>query len=215
MPRNDAEFDLRDGAVPPVLGFSLVELLIVISIMGIFAGIVLTRFDPSIQDQLRGAAQIVAADVAFARDLAVTNGSTYTVTFDTVKHQYAIEHSGTNTVLDTLPQTPFRNSSDPPDQQITDLLNLPFGGGIVELVAVHDLTPSPVAINDLEFGPLGETSRSFETQIWLAAGQDDTRRYLRVLVHPVTGLTTLGQLQTAAPPVPDLPPPNLATPLGK
>ena len=194
---------LAERKATSVLGFSLIELLIVISIMGIFAGVVLTSFDPSIHDRLQGTAQILATDIAYARDLAVTNNSTYTITFDTTTHQYVIEHSGTNTALETLPETPFRNPSDPPDQQITDLQNLPFGGGPVELIAVHDLTPSIVTVTDVEFGPLGETTRSFDMQIWLAAGEGEARRYLPMLVHPVTGLTTLGELQTEAPPGPD------------
>ena len=202
MRRTDAKCDSPVEAAPTVRGFSLIELLIVVSIMGILAGLVLTSFSPSVQDQLLGAAQIVAADVSFARDLAVTNASTYKITFDIDNDRYVLEHSGTNPTLDTLPDTPFRNPSDPPDQQITDLLSLPFGGGTIELIAALDLTPSPIAVTDVEFGELGESTRPFETQIWLASGQDEARRYISVLIHPVTGLATIGELQTQAPLLP-------------
>ena len=203
MLKTEAESELRRVGPSGLRGVSLVELLIVITIMGIFAGVVLTSFDPSIHDRLQGTAQMLSTEIVYARDLAITNSSTYTITLDTTTHQYVLEHSGTNTALDVLPETPFRNPSDPPDQQITDLQNLPFGGGAVELAAVYDLTPSIVAVTDLEFGPLGETTRPFDMEIWLAAGEGEARRYLPVRMHPITGLTTFGEIQTAAPPDPD------------
>ena len=182
-------------------GFSLVELLIVVSIMGIFAGIVLTSIDPGIQDKLQGAAQVVAADLAYARDLAVGGGSTYKISFDVKNERYVLEHTGSNAALDTLPDTPFRDPSDPADKQTTDLWSLGSDIDSVELYAVVDLTPSPETVTDLEFGPLGETSRSYETQIWLAAGQDDARRYVSISTNPVTGLASVGELQATAPSV--------------
>ena len=45
-------------------GFSLVELLIVVSLIGILAGIVVPSTNPNIHDQLQSVAQTLAGDIA-------------------------------------------------------------------------------------------------------------------------------------------------------
>ena len=173
-------------------GFSLLELLIVVAVMGILAGLVLPSSDPSLHDQLRSAAQIVSGDLAYGRSLAVTNNSDYRFTFDTDNNRYVLEHSGDDPALDTLPDSPFRSSDDPPDQQIVDLEELPNLGSTVRIDAVAAQGSPPVPVVDLEFGPLGGTSRSEQTVIWLAAGKGLATRYIRLDVNPVTGLCTVG-----------------------
>ena len=180
-------------------GFSLIELLIVIALMGVFAGVVLTRFDPSVHDQLMGTAQVVVADLNYVRNLAVTNGSTYQLDFDPANDRYVIRHVGANSALDTLPPSPYRHASDAPTEQTTDLRALPIGTSSVELLAVLKLTPAPEAVMDLAFGPLGEATRAEETVIWIATGTGDVRRYISVHVDPVTGLASIGELRAISP----------------
>jgi hypothetical protein len=102
--------------------------------------------------------------------------------------------------LDTLPDSPFRSPDDPPDQQIVDLEELPHLGSAVRIVAVIAQDSPPQVVSDLEFGPLGETSRAEQTTIWLAAGAGSATRYLRLDVNPVTGLTTVGAYSGVGPP---------------
>ena len=167
-----------------------------VAVMGILAGLVLPRSDPSLHEQLRAAAQIMAGDLAYGRSLAVTHNSEYRFTFDTEGNRYILEHSGTGATLDTLPDSPFRSPDDPPNQQIVALEELPHVGPTVRIVEVA----APVSVGDVEFGPLGGTSRSEETVIWLAAGAGAGTRYLRLHVNPVTGLTTVGTFSAAGPP---------------
>lgn len=181
-------------------GFSIIELLIVVAVMGILAGLVLPRSDPTLHEQLRSAAQIVAADLAYGRSLAVTNNSRYRFTLDTTNNRYVLEHSGTDPTLDTLPDTPFRSSSDPPNQQIVDLAELPSLGSTVRIVAVTAGGSPPQSVGDVEFDPLGGTARAEETTIWLAAGAGSATRYLRLHVNPVTGLCTVGAYSGGGPP---------------
>ena len=47
-------------------GFSLVELMIVVSIIGLVAGVVIARYQPSIHDQLKAAAHVLAAELTYA-----------------------------------------------------------------------------------------------------------------------------------------------------
>ena len=181
-------------------GFSLIELLIVIAVIGILVGLVLPSSDPGLHDQLRAAAQILKTDLAYGRSLAVSNNSSYQFTFDPDNNRYVLEHSGSNPALDTLPDSPFRHPDDPPEQHVVDLDELTHIGPTVRLVSAHDLGASLNAVSDLEFGPLGETTRSSRTIIYLAAGQDPDTRYITLIVNPVTGLAQLGEYTTDGPP---------------
>jgi len=180
-------------------GFTLIELLIVVAVMGLLAGLIVPRSDPSLHDQLQGAAQIVAGDLAYGRSLAVTNNSEYRFTFDTAGNRYILEHSGTDATLDTLPDSPFRSPDDPPDQQIVVLEDLPHVGPTVRIAAVVAEGSASATVADVEFGPLGETSRADETVVWLAAGAASATRYVPVRINPVTGLATVGAFSAVGP----------------
>jgi hypothetical protein len=54
-------------------------------------------------------------------------------------------------------------------------------------------------VTDVEFGPLGALTRSETTFVWFAVGEGSQRLYLAVEVDPVTGLATVGELQSAQP----------------
>ena len=181
--------------------FTLLELLIVISLMSILASLIIPRLEPTIDAQLQGAAQVVAADLAYARSLAVTNNSSYQLSFDAESNRYVLAHSGANTLLDDLPRSPFRRADDPADKQTTDLDELPRMGLTVRLLVVHKANDSLEVVGDLQFGPLGGTSRPEETVVWLTSGAGRSQRYLSLRVDPVTGLVSIGQLTATAPTV--------------
>ena len=180
-------------------GFSLVELLIVISLVGILTALVIPNAGTSLHEQLQSAADIIAADIAYARSLAVAGSSKYRLTFDADANQYVLEHSGTNAVLNALPPSPFHRSIAGQTSQIVKLTDLPRMGPPVRLVGAFTGGGSPAAVDDLEFGPLGESTRSEETVIWLTAGRGTARRFLAVRVNPITGLTWVEGFQAETP----------------
>lgn len=186
---------------PNQAAYTLVELLIVVAIMGIFVGLVLTRFEPSMHDQLRGAAQVITSDLAFARSLAVANNSQYKLTFDPARHCYWLEHSGTNPTLDTLPASPYRDPSDPPTQQTTNLRKLPSVTSQLELAAVRKVgSSSQQDATTIEFGSLGALNQPEDCWIWLAVGRGEARRYLPIELDAITGLARIGDLEVTGPP---------------
>jgi prepilin-type N-terminal cleavage/methylation domain-containing protein len=180
-------------------GMSLIEILIVVVLMSVLMAAIVPQFQPSAIRQLESVAQIVAADLDYARSLAVSNGSTYRVTFDVAGQQYVLEHSGANPLLNPLPPSPFRRPGDPANQHIVELARLPRYGPTVELAGAQKIAGSGQSITDVEFDALGSTTRSETTLVWLACGQGDGRRWLPVEVDPVTGLASVGELEAERP----------------
>jgi prepilin-type N-terminal cleavage/methylation domain-containing protein len=181
-------------------GFTLVELLIVIAIIAVVAGLVVTNAEPQLHAQVRATAERLAADVAYCRGLAVMNNSSYRLTFDMDNNRYRLTHAGTNSALDALPDSPFRRSEDPVDEYVVDLSDddgVGAGGVSLSAVAIGEAVATTTEV--LDFGPLGETANPEATVIWLTVGTGDAQRYIAVLVDPVTGLTWIGDLQAEGP----------------
>ncbi len=179
-------------------GFTLMELLMVIALVGVLAGLVLPSAEPSVNDQLRATARILATDLAYARSLAVTNNSRYRVMFDVKRNRYILEHSGVNANLDLLPDSPFSRAAGPQRQIVVALDELPRLGVPVRLEAVLQDRES---IAEVEFKPLGETTTAAEATIWLGAGGDARKRYIPVTVHPITGHAEGGSSTESGPAV--------------
>ncbi len=176
--------------------YTLIEMLLVIAIMGVMIAIIVPLSGSSVNDELASAAHVVASDVNFTRDLAVSNGSEYTLTFSQSGNSYRLQHTGDNTLLHVLPDAPFGVNSDLPIHRTCNLAQLPGAG--IELLGVEasgSFLPETAVI----FGPLGALNSGAASNIWLAAGNGASRRYMPVHINPVLGSATTGQI-TAEPP---------------
>lgn len=171
----------------------------VVSIMGILAALAIPSLNPSLRDELEGAARVVANDLNYGANLAVSNNSHYRFTFDVAENRYILEHGGADASLNALPRTPFRSTGDPPNQHVFDLDDLPRLGTGVRLAAVGTAAATPQRVTQLTFDPLAASTPAAGTVIWLAAGSAPQERYITVRVDPVTGLTWIGDF-TGTPP---------------
>lgn len=181
-------------------GFTLIELLLVVAILGILSALVLPDAHSSVPEQLDGAAHALVSDLAWARSLAVDYESKYRVTFNVATNSYLLEHTGTNTALDTLPRLPTQTLSDTTDEYVVRLDDAPtLGASAAKLLAAGTAGSLATTTATVEFGPLGETTSSAETLIWLTAGTNQARRYLAVSVDPITGLAWVGELTATLP----------------
>jgi prepilin-type N-terminal cleavage/methylation domain-containing protein len=174
-------------------GLTLIELLLTIAVLGILAAILIPQLSGDLPERLNAGAQVISADLDYARSLAVANNTSYRITFDPANNRYYLRHSGTNPQFNTLPRSPFRQSDDPADQQTTKLGTLPLPEPGVRLVAVVEVQGSAQSTASLEFTPLGGTTSTYPTVVWVGCGTGTLARYISVAVDPITGLVTIGR----------------------
>ena len=179
-------------------GYTLVELMIVVVIIGIVATVGIPAASNGPVGGLKSAGRVIASDLRLASDLAVQYGTEYTVTFNVAANSYQLTHTG------TASPPPLQNPQAPPGTPVgTYLVELgPFGGngtipnGLRLMGA--ELKTSDQSVTNITFGALGGTgpSRTDDTEIWLQRGTGGQSEYLRLTVSAVTGQVWLDQPTT-------------------
>ncbi len=86
-------------------GFSLVEILIIIVVLLVAAAMSVPMISGAADMQVRSGSSKIAADLEYAKNMAITNQKTYTVTFDTNANSYQLSDS------DGVIDHPFENGS--------------------------------------------------------------------------------------------------------
>ncbi|REJ66643.1 MAG: hypothetical protein DWQ31_14390 [Planctomycetota bacterium] len=180
----------------PAAGYTIIEVMIAVVFLSLAAAMLLPQFSPAIDRQLMTSARVVAADIDYARNLAISNNSRYQLAVDANGGLLTLTHTGTNSALDTLPKDPFRAASDASDERVTRLATLPGISLTASFVAMYADSVNQTPVTTVEFGPLGETSRSAETFLTLTAGDGDARRFVTLTINPVTGLVDFGDVET-------------------
>jgi len=85
--RRNAGYDLRSISG----GFTLVELLIVIAIIAIAALTAIPMMSSAASVQIRSAANMLTADLEYAKSISISKGQNYSVVFDKDTESYRIE----------------------------------------------------------------------------------------------------------------------------
>jgi type II secretion system protein H len=72
-------------------GFSLIEILIVVMIIAIAAAMAIPMMSSAGGIQVRSAANMVAADLEYAKSMAISRGRNFSVVFDKSEESYSVE----------------------------------------------------------------------------------------------------------------------------
>ena len=175
--------------------YTLVELLMVITVVGILATIVVPAMSSGASVSLKSAGRILASDLRLAADLAIQYSTQYTVTFDVAKNQYQLTLTG--------PGNPpaLQNPQAPPGTAagiyIVSVGQIDGNGSDlrgVRLLAAK-LKTSGQSVTNISFGLLGGTGPALteDTEIWLTYGATTNPMYLRLTVTAMTGQVWMDQ----------------------
>jgi prepilin-type N-terminal cleavage/methylation domain-containing protein len=159
--RSNTEKGTRYGLPYTVSGFTIIEIVIVVVIIAIAALVAVPMMSSAASLQIRSAANMVSADLEYARSMAISMGQNYSVVFDTAADSYkivdplgaTIQHpvkKGFSYVIDfqnesRLNRVDITSAVFDTDQTIVfDCLGSPDSGGAVILQA--DGTTRTVAV---------------------------------------------------------------------
>ena len=148
-------------------GFTLVEVIIVMVIISIVALTAVPMMSSASSVQIRSAASMIAADLEYAKSMAISRGQNYSVVFDQNTESYLLEDQDGNVI-----QHPVKKGFNyVVDFQSDDRLNK------VDIIAASfGATPA-----DVEFDSLGSPD-SGGTVTLQAGGTTAT-----ITVEPITG----------------------------
>ena len=79
-------------------GFTVIEIIIVVAILAITAMMAVPMFGTAADMQLRSASNMIAADLEYAKNLAITQQKNHSVVFDTASETYEVRDD-TGTVI--------------------------------------------------------------------------------------------------------------------
>jgi len=112
-------------------GFTLIEVILVVVIIGIAAGVVVPMMSSASSMQIRAAVNLVAADIEYAKSMAISRGQRYSVVFNKTTETYQVVDKDNNVIPHPVKKgfnyvMDFRN-----DGRIdrVDILDANFDGG--------------------------------------------------------------------------------------
>jgi prepilin-type N-terminal cleavage/methylation domain-containing protein len=156
-------------------GFTLVELIVVVFILAIAALVAVPMFSSAADIQVRATANRIAADLDYARGLAITRQKNYAVVFDSGNESYEI--------CDAATGDPITNPLDNKSFTV-NLANDSRTGG-VKIDLVEGATDDTITFNYL-----GSPSSLTGTG-WITLKSRDGSFVLYVKVEMMTGYVTI------------------------
>ncbi len=161
-------------------GFTLVEVLMVLLILGIAATIVIPMINDTSDLQVTSAARQIASTLLYAQTASISSQQQYQVVFDTGANSYEVQDSLGNVIVDPVAGSPYQIAypNDRRTQNVSidtanfdgsntvwfDRLGAPYGGTI-------SASPPPLSTGQVEVRVKDKT--------------------MTITVEPVTGRITI------------------------
>ncbi len=79
-------------------GFTLIEVIVVVVILAIVALMAVPMFGSAADIQLKAAANMIAADLEYAKSMAISRQRSYSVVFNSTDESYEVRDSGGNVI---------------------------------------------------------------------------------------------------------------------
>ena len=144
--------ELKQNTFRLYRGFTLVELILVVFILAIAALVAVPAFSSAADIQVRSTANRIAADLDYARGLALTRQKNFWVVFDDAAESYAIWWHNPATDTDEIFTNPLTQTNF-----IVDLANDSRVGGVNIFSANFDGVASDAVTFDYLGTPLAGT----------------------------------------------------------
>lgn len=168
-------------------GFTLIELIVIVVIIGIAAMLSVPMFSSAADVQMRTAANMIASDLEYAKSMAITHQQNYSVVFDPDTESYAVgvvNAAGSFEPIThpTNPTAHFRINlaADRRTDQV-DIVAVNFDGAASNAVTFDSLGGPYSGLPDSDMTPLNTG------QVSLSAGGFSCT----VTVEPVTGYVSI------------------------
>ncbi|MBE0534297.1 MAG: GspH/FimT family pseudopilin [Phycisphaerae bacterium] len=158
--------------------FTLIEIIVVVVIIAIAAFMAVPMLSSAADVQLRAAANMIAADIEYAKSLAITRQRPHSVVFDTANHGYEVQDQSATVVPHPLSSggLAVSFSGDSRLNKVT-IVSADFDGAADKTVTFDDLG-SPYSSG---------TSPLVSGVITLAADG----MTMTITIEPVTGYVTI------------------------
>lgn len=156
----------------PLHGFTLLEVLIVVVLLGIIAMLVLPLFGDQDGDRVRSAARLLVSDLEYAQLCSIGDGADpCSVVFDLTAHRYHLARRST-------PMTPITHPGTG-EEYITD-----FGDSLARaLVGVRIDSIEEIANDQILFTSFGSLDQFTDAAVVLRCGE----RTVRIVIDSTTG----------------------------
>ena len=162
-------------------GFTLIEIIVVVVILGIAALLAVPMLSSAADTQLRSAANMMAADMEYARSMAISRQQYYMVVFDSTNNSYEVQDSGGTVIAHPLNSSGGLSVVFGDDSRLekVEITSADFDGSASETIS-FDYLGSP-------YKGVGVGTALVSGTISLSAGDFS----MTITVEPVTGYVTI------------------------
>ena len=172
--------ELRCRMTKSKYAFTIIEIIVVVVIISIAAMMAIPMISSAASTQVRSAANMLAADLEYARSISISRGNNYSVVFDKANETYSIQDSDGNII-----QHPVRKG----DYSVDFTTHGNLGD-----VLIHDVVFNPGPTQTVTFDYLGSPYSGATTLSPVNSGEIQLKAgaiTMKVTVEPVTGYITI------------------------